>query len=174
MLFATSDLLSSGMLRSADLVLTYRRFGTNYRPSLQGSSRIAWIMRVWSGQCGMRLFTFRGNGETADLLLHGLENHAIVLIFYFLLSYAIHPLFHFLRSPFLHFLHSPSFFLSFFLPVSRRVHFSFCVYFTSSSSPWSPAWWVAATFWQLSSIILPLTLRLVTTQFCTVSSHMIQ
>ena len=156
MLFETWDLRPYGILRSADLVLTYRRFGTNYRSSLQGSSRISWTLGVWSGQCGMRLFTFRGNGEAADLLLHGLENHAVVL-FAFICYPSNLPL--------------SSVLLSFFLPVSRRVHFSYCVYFTSSSSPWSPAWWVAATFWQLSSIILPLTLRLVTTQFCSFQPH---
>jgi len=110
MLFATWDLRSSGMLRSADLVLTYRRFVTNYRYSLQGSSRIAWPLGVWSGQCGVRLFTFRGNGKAADLLLHGIEHHAVVLIFYFLLSLQSSAFF---GPPFLlYFLHSPFFFLS--------------------------------------------------------------
>jgi len=155
-------------LTECRFVITYRRFGTNYRPSLQGSSRIAWPLEVWSGQYGMRLFTFRGNGETDDLLLHGLENNFLKIIFS-LLAFICYPSSLQLSSFLLSY-----YFPSSFLPVSRRVHFSFCVYFTSSSSPWSPAWWVAATFWQLSSIILPLTLRLATTRFCTVSSHMIQ
>jgi len=136
MLFATWDLRCSGMLRSADLVLTYRRFGTNNRSSLQGSSRIVWTLEVWSGQCAMRLFTFRGNGETADLLLQGPRKpRSCSNFFYFFLSYAIHPVFYSLRSPFLTLFSSFSFFPSFFLPVSRHVHFSFYVYFTSSSSP---------------------------------------
>jgi hypothetical protein len=93
-LFVTWDLRYSGMLRGGDWYLPTFRDNLSF---LQGSDRTESL----SGQSGTRLLTFRGHGERADPDLQGLANHATVLLFFFLLLHATHPVFHFLRSSFL-------------------------------------------------------------------------